>query len=186
MRRPLVRPISFARYELTERIGHGGMATVYRARIAGPGGFERDVVVKMMLPTLADHPDFVEMFIHEAKLSARLHHPNIAQVFELGVVEGTVFLAMEYIDGIDLADLLSGLAVEKQRLPIGATTFLVRELADALAYAHAARGPDGRLLGLVHRDVSPANVMLGRDGQVKLLDFGIAKVLEEGARTRTQ
>src|ERR1051325_10896734 len=119
MRRPLAKPIPFSRYQLTERIGHGGMATVYRARLAGPGGFERDVVVKLMLPALADHPDFVEMFIHEAKLSARLHHPNSAQVFELGVVEGTVFLAMEYIDGVDLADLLAGLSVRKERLPVG-------------------------------------------------------------------
>src|SRR5262245_8698908 len=132
MRRPLAQPIPFARYRLIERIGHGGMATVYRARIAGPAGFERDCVVKMMLPALADNPAIVEMFIHEAKLSARLSHPNIANVHELGVVDGTVFLAMEWIDGIDLAELLSELSHRRELLPIGATCFIVREICDAL------------------------------------------------------
>ena len=179
MRRPLAQPIPFARYRLVERIGHGGMATVYRATIAGPAGFERDIVVKMMLPQLADNPAFVEMFMNEAKLAARLAHPNIAQVHELGMVEGTVFIAMEYVDGIDLADLLARLVLKDARLPIPAACFIVREIADALAYAHAT-------VNLVHRDVSPSNVMLGRDGSVKLVDFGIAKLIEEGVAGRTQ
>ncbi|HJZ86616.1 MAG TPA: serine/threonine-protein kinase [Polyangia bacterium] len=186
MRRPLAQPIPFARYRLIERIGHGGMATVYRAQLAGPGGFERDVVVKMLLPTLGDNPAFVDMFINEAKLSALLHHPNIAQVHELDVAQGTVFLAMEFIDGIDLSDLVLTLARRGESMPVGAACFLIRELCDGLAYAHGATDPAGRPLGIVHRDVSPANIMLGRDGSVKLLDFGIAKLLAEGPRERTE
>src|SRR5215831_6830087 len=180
MRRQLAQPIPFARYRLVERIGHGGMATVYRATIAGPAGFARDIVVKMMLPQLADNPAFVEMFMDEAKLAARLAHPNIAQVLELGIVEGTVFIAMEYVDGIDLAELLAQMAEKDSRLPVPATCFIVREIVDALAYAHTSQS-------LVHRDVSPSNVMLGRDGSVKLVDFGIAKLIDEGtACGRTQ
>jgi hypothetical protein len=156
------------------------MATVYRATIAGPAGFARDIVVKMMLPQLADNPAFVEMFMNEAKLAARLAHPNIAQVHELGIVEGTVFIAMEYVDGIDLAELLAQLGEKDNRLPVPAACFIVREIADALAYAHTSQS-------LVHRDVSPSNVMLGRDGSVKLVDFGIAKLIDEGvAKVRTQ
>ena len=178
MRRQLAQPIPFARYRLVERIGHGGMATVYRATIAGPAGFARDIVVKMMLPQLADNPEFVEMFMNEAKLAARLAHPNIAQVHELGIVEGTVFIAMEFVDGIDLAELLAQLGEKDTRLPVSAACFIAREIVDALAYAHTSQN-------LVHRDVSPSNVMLGRDGSVKLVDFGIAKLIDEGAFQRT-
>jgi hypothetical protein len=154
------------------------MATVYRATIAGPAGFARDIVVKMMLPQLADNPAFVDMFMNEAKLAARLAHPNIAQVHELGIVEGTVFIAMEYVDGIDLAELVAQLGEKDTRLPISAACFIAREIADALAYAHTSQN-------LVHRDVSPSNVMLGRDGSVKLVDFGIAKLVDEGMAGRT-
>jgi hypothetical protein len=185
MRRPLAQAIPFARYRLIERIGRGGMATVYRAELPGPGGFARDVVVKLMLPQHADNPAFVEMFMNEAKLASRLVHPNIVQVHELGIVDGTVFIAMEYIDGIDLAELLVELTRRRERLPIEAACFIVRELCDALAYAHSATDAQGKPVHLVHRDVSPANVMIGRDGSVKLLDFGIATLLHEGATART-
>jgi serine/threonine protein kinase len=186
-RRRVITPIPFGRYRLVERIGAGGMATVYRAMIAGPAGFERDVVVKMMLPELADNPEFVTMFMNEAKLAARLHHPNIAQVQELGFESDNVFIAMEYIDGVDLSQLLTELTTRGERVPLATACFMVREICDALAYAHAIIDTEGRPINIVHRDISPSNIMLGRDGSVKLLDFGIAKLLEDkGAEESTR
>jgi eukaryotic-like serine/threonine-protein kinase len=173
--RTQVGPVQFGRYRLTERLGSGGMAVVYRGFVDGPQGFSRSLVIKRILPHLSGQAAFVKMMLAEAKLSALLSHPNIVQVFELGEAEGEYYIAMEHIDGHDLKSLLKQSA--KRGLPMspGLCCFLVGELASALAYAHALKDSEGRPLQIVHRDVSPSNVMVTSHGAIKLLDFGIAK-----------
>jgi hypothetical protein len=173
------------KYQLLNRLGQGGMAEVWKARLNGPGGFQRTVVIKRILPHLAADPNFVNMFMSEARLSARLSHGNIVQVFEFGEENGEHFLAMEFVHGRDLASL-----IREHRplgpLPPGLCAYVAREVCRALAYAHSLTDDDGRPLRLIHRDISPSNVMIGFDGAVKLLDFGIAKALSEsGDGTQT-
>jgi tRNA A-37 threonylcarbamoyl transferase component Bud32 len=151
------------------------MAVVSRAVMAGPRGFTRTVVIKRILAELAGRSNFVEMLAEEARLSARLCHQNIVQIYDFGQIEGEYFLAMEYVDGIDLFALLRRCALRGQSLPLASACHLVAEVAAGLAYAHALTDDKGRPLEIVHRDVSPQNIMLSRQGEVKLLDFGIAK-----------
>ena len=174
----------FGRYTLLRPIGRGGMAEVWKAKIHGAQNFQRLVVVKRILPHLASDPEFVRMFTLEAMLSARLNHPNIVQVFEFAEVEGERYLAMEYVHGVNVGDLLKRL--KDVRMPVGMAAQIVREVSLALAYAHALSDEDGRPLSLIHRDISPSNVMIGYDGSVKLVDFGVAKALTQSdERTRT-
>src|SRR4051812_17811087 len=155
------------------------MAEVYKGRIQGPAGFERVFVVKRILPHLSEDPTFIKMFVEEAKLSARLNHPNIVQIFELGSVEGEYFISMEHVDGHDLSEVM------RAHWKIGGpprgdlVAYIGREICRALAYAHGLSDDEGRPLGMIHRDVSPSNVMLSFEGAVKLLDFGIAKAMGE-------
>lgn len=160
------------------------MAEVWKARVAGPRGFARTVVVKRVLPHLVEDLEFVRMFLAEAKLSARLVHANIVSVFDLGDSDGQYYLAMEYVRGKDLIALLRASAGQGP-LPVGFAAFVVREVCRALDYAHNLTGDDGQPLRLIHRDVSPSNVMIGFDGGVKLLDFGVAKALAEASDHRT-
>jgi len=153
------------------------MADVFKARVQGPAGFERVFVVKRILPHLSDDPTFTKMFIEEAKMSARLSHPNIVQVFELGAVEQEYFISMEYVRGRDLAETMRTLWARIGPPRPELVAYVGREMCRALAYAHDLTGDDGTPLGMIHRDVSPSNVMLSYDGAVKLLDFGIAKAL---------
>lgn len=161
-----------ARYRLLRRIGVGGMAEVFRAELVGAEGVTRELVVKKMHPTLALDPTAVAMFVEEARLAARLQHPNVVQVYEFGKADDDYFLAMELVDGCDLATLLRAAAGP---LPVALAGFIASELLEGLAHVHALADPTGAPLGLVHRDVSPHNVLLGRNGEVKLADFGIAK-----------
>jgi serine/threonine protein kinase len=185
----LPQPIQFGKYTLFERIGRGGMADVFKGRVQGPAGFERVFVVKRILPHLSDDPQFTRMFIEEAKLSARLNHPNIVQVFELGAVDKEYFIAMEHVKGRDLAETMRTLWARVGPPRPELVAYVGREMCRALAYAHDLIGDDGESLGMIHRDVSPSNVMLSYEGAVKLLDFGIAKALggeeiEEGNTQR--
>jgi serine/threonine protein kinase len=173
----LPQPIPFGKYTLFERIGRGGMADVFKARIQGPAGFERTFVVKRILPHLSDDPSFTKMFIDEAKIAAKLTHPNIVQVFELGNVEDEYFMSMEYVRGHDLAETMRTLWARVGPPRPELVAYVGREMCRALAYAHEFTSEDGQVLGMIHRDVSPSNVMLSFDGAVKLLDFGIAKAL---------
>ncbi len=172
---------TFGRYRLLERLGEGGMAEVFKAKSFGVEGFEKVLVIKRILPKLAASQDFVDMFVHEAKLAVRLSHANIVQVFDLGRIDHpngeptSYFIAMEYVPGLDLATLLSRCRRAKRSLPLGMAVFIAAEVAKALDHAHRRRDEQSRPLGIVHRDISPQNVLLSWEGEVKVTDFGIAK-----------
>ncbi len=165
------------RYRLVRKLATGGMAEVFLAVATGPEGFEKVVVVKRVLHHLSEDPRFVEMFLDEARLAARLEHPNIVQIFDLGEVGGRYFIAMEYLRGLPVSHLLRRTRARGQEFPHPLAALVVSRAASALHYAHRLRGPDGRPLGIVHRDISPDNLFVTREGVVKVLDFGIAKAV---------
>ncbi len=176
-------PPSVGKYQVLERLAVGGMAELFKARAAGEHGFEKLVVIKKILPQLASDPSFVQMFLDEARLTARLDHPNIVHVFELGSDADTPYIAMQWVDGVDVLALMRECARTQLRMPAHLAALIAREVADALDYAHHATGPDGRPLGIVHRDISPGNVLVSRRGDVKLTDFGIARAAERQHKT---
>jgi eukaryotic-like serine/threonine-protein kinase len=176
-------PLMLGPYELLQRIATGGMAEVYLARRAGPHGFQKHVAVKRILPQLAQDSDFVAMFIDEARVCARLAHPNIVQVFDFGEHDGELYMAMEYVDGTTAARLVRAAAAKGEDVPLEAALYIALSILRGLDYAHSARDDDGRPLDLVHRDVSPGNVLIDRSGAVKLTDFGIARAAEIERRT---
>jgi eukaryotic-like serine/threonine-protein kinase len=178
-------PTRFGRYQLIEPLGKGGMAQVWRARLEGSEGFSRDLVIKRILDDRRRDPLFASMFAREAKVLAMLRHANIIQVFDFGDVDGEPYLAMEYVDGVDVRRLLGDLAQRGERVPPGICAFIAREVLRALKHMHDAVDEAGKPLGLVHRDISPSNVLLGLDGSVKLLDFGIAKAAHDRSLTET-
>ena len=167
------------RYELVERIGAGSMAEIFRGKAIADGGFEKPVAIKRILPHLGQDEHFVKVLMAEANIVSHLRHRNIVQVFDVGQGPEGLFVVLEFIDGCDLGVLQAGLEDAGKRLPAELGLFLSAELCDALEHAHRAPGPDGKPLRLVHRDVSPSNVLLSRSGEVKLTDFGIAKRTEE-------
>jgi serine/threonine-protein kinase len=171
--------IPFGPYVLLRRIARGGMAEVFLARQRGFHGFDRRVAIKRILPQLADAPDFIKMFLAEAKLAAQLTHPNIVHIYEFGKVESDYFIAMEYVEGVHAGQLFDR-SSRADRLSPTMVARLGADAATALHHAHELRAPGGKLYGLVHRDVSPANLMVSFDGAVKLCDFGIAKAAELG------
>ena len=170
-------------YELGERLGLGGMAEVFVAYRAGPHGFAKKVALKRILPELAQDPRFVAMFCDEARISAPLCHPNIVQVIDFGESQGELFMAMEYVEGVSLARLLRYVAGRRERFPLGAALFIAHEVLSGLAFAHEACDESGNPLSIVHRDVSPGNVLIGRAGDVKLADFGIVRSAYVDRRT---
>jgi eukaryotic-like serine/threonine-protein kinase len=180
---PSTRPERFGRYVLLDRIGSGGMAEVFRAVMPGAQGFRQTFVVKRILAERSRAADFVEMFVQEARIGSMLSHPNIVQVFDFGNVGGDYFLAMEYLRGRDVQALMRRLRQESQLCPVPVATFIAHEVAVCLGYAHDLIGPDKKRLNIVHRDVSPSNIMCLRTGGVKLLDFGIAKAGDQTENT---
>lgn len=160
-------------YILGERVGLGGMAEVFVATRAGPHGFAKRFAVKRILPELARDARFVAMFCDEARICATLNHPNIVEVVDFGESGGELFMAMEYVDGTSLARLLRAAASMGRRFPPHVALYITHEVLRALDFAHNACDEQGRPLGIVHRDVSPGNVLIGRAGEVKLGDFGI-------------
>ena len=159
------------------------MGEVYTARATGPESFQKLVALKRVLPHLEQEEEFVAMFLEEARLAATLDHPNIVQVIELGQSRHGYFLVMELLHGVDLRGVLRH-AAKTQPVPLGCALTVVAALAAGLHYAHDRNGPDGHPMGLVHRDVSPSNVIITYDGVVKLIDFGVAKAAARTARTR--
>ncbi|MCA9565475.1 MAG: serine/threonine protein kinase, partial [Myxococcales bacterium] len=152
------------------------MAEIYRAKPFDVPEFERYFAVKRILPNLAEDDDFIDMFVDEAKLVIRLNHPNIAQMYELSRLAGSPYIVMEYIPGKDLLAIQRHVRERRRVMAIGQAVHIISKVARALAHAHELRDEDGELLHLVHRDVSPQNVLVSYTGGVKLIDFGIAKV----------
>ena len=167
---------SLGRYRVASRLGAGGMGEVYLATAVGPDGVEKRVAIKLVRDLHLQRKEIVGMFIEEAKVSFILTHPNIVQTYELGQIDGHYFLAMEYVDGTNLAELLYFFERKLgQPLPAPFALYIAGQMLRGLDYAHALADKDGKALGIVHRDISPSNVLLSRDGQVKLADFGLAK-----------
>jgi len=163
------------RYRVIEKIASGGMAEVFRAESAGLEGFKKTVAIKRVLPHLSEKKQFIGMFLDEARLSAHLSHSNCVQVFDIGVGDNTYFIVMEYVDG---ADLKAGIEHQKRlgrRIPVEEACLICVRICEGLAYAHDARDPKGNHLHIVHRDMSPPNVLITRHGEVKIVDFGLAK-----------
>ncbi len=170
-------PQRFGKFELLERLAIGGMAEIFLARVRGVAGFEKRLVIKRILPELAGDPRFVGMFIQEARIGVHLDHPNVVQVHELGRVGNGLFIAMEYLHGRDLTRWIKALRADGRRLPVHVAVAIAADVCRGLAYAHARADAMGRPLGLVHRDVSPHNVLVTFTGDVKLVDFGIARAM---------
>jgi serine/threonine protein kinase len=179
---PVFQPTAFGKYFLVRRLAVGGMAEVYLAKLYGTDGFEKDLVIKQILPQYAKDPEFVQSFVAEAKIAVSLNHANMAAIYELGRVDGTYFIAMEYVDGFDLFALIDACKRHGFALTVGAALLIVEEVSKGLDYAHRKLGPDGLPLGLIHRDLNPRNVLISKAGEVKILDFGIAKIASRVAQ----
>ena len=177
------QPIAFGKYTLLERISHGGMAEVFRARTLGEAGFERIVAIKLLLPQVAMDDEFVTMLIDEAKIAGQLSHANIAQIFDLGRADDRYYIVQEYVPGRDLRAILKHLSDRGQRLTLAQSCHILLKVCEGLDYAHNKRDAAGSPLNLVHRDISPQNVIASYEGEIKLIDFGIVKA--EGRATRT-
>ncbi len=175
----------FGNYELLDKIAVGGMSEIYLARSVHGQGVEKNMVIKRIHPTLSTDQSFVAMFIEEARLGVSMVHGNIVPVFDFGCVDGYYFLAMEYVSGQNLADISARVLMVGKTWPVELAAHIVMEVLEGLEYAHRKRDDQGRSLELVHRDVSPSNILLSSDGQVKLLDFGIARSEAREFKTRT-
>lgn len=176
----------YGRYEVIRKLASGGMGEVFLAKSIGAAGFQKHVVIKKILPHLTEHPQTVKSLVREAKLLVLLNHPNVVQVFDLGVEGTDYFMAMEYVHGYNLSTTLHYCSKLKITIPAPACAYIAVEVLRALSYAHELRGSDGTRQNIIHRDVSPQNVMISSNGQVKLTDFGIAKVLSEAEDEHTQ
>lgn len=175
------------RYKLLERIAIGGMAEIFLAEQPGPAGFSRRVAIKRILPHRADDAEFVEMFLNEARLSALLNHPNIVQIYDLGEVDGAYYIAMEYVDGFDLGQVLDKCLERRELVNAAYAAKMIAQAAAGLNYAHGyADLQTGQPLNLIHRDISLPNIMISKEGVVKVLDFGIAKGTTTEQRAPTQ
>ena len=181
---PKRQPIPFGKYLLLDRINIGGMAEVWRAKTFGAGGFERLVAIKRILPNIAEDEEFITMFIDEAKITVQLNHANIAQIYELSSIANSYFIAMEYVSGKDMRAVFDRCRKRGEPAPIPLTAYLIAQCCEGLDYAHRANDKNGRPMGIVHRDVSPQNAIISYEGEVKVIDFGIAKAA--GKATKTQ
>ena len=182
---PLVAGSTFGRYQILDKIASGGMAEVLKAKMRGEEGFEKIVAIKRILPHMADSVDFITMFIDEAKLAAQLTHSNIIHIYELGKVDAYHYIAMEYVEGKDLRSILKMGSERGWPLTPEIALLIASKVANALDYAHRRMGADGRELDLVHRDVSPQNILISFEGDIKLCDFGIAKAATKVSQTQT-
>ncbi|QSQ23939.1 serine/threonine protein kinase [Pyxidicoccus parkwayensis] len=181
---PKRQPIPFGKYLLLDRINIGGMAEVWRGKQFGASGFERLVAIKRILPNIAEDEEFISMFIDEAKISVQLTHANIASIYELGQITSSYFISMEYIPGKDMRAIFDRCRKKGEPAPVPLVAFCVSKMCEGLDYAHRKKDGMGRDMNIVHRDISPQNILLSYEGEVKVIDFGIAKAA--GKATKTQ
>lgn len=170
------RPIQFGKYTLLARIAGGGMGELFLAQLRSAGGFAKLVVIKRILSHLTDKPEFVDLFVEEARTAARITHPNVCQIYELGQVDGRYYMALEYLEGLPLADVMVARKKAPQLADLRLIASLVGQSAEGLHHAHSLRQADGESAGVVHRDVNPRNIFVTSAGVAKVLDFGIVKV----------
>src|SRR5690554_6324474 len=180
----LPKPIPFGKYYLLERVNVGGMAEIFRAKAFGVEGFERLLAVKKILPSIAEDESFINMFIDEAKIAGQLNHPNIAQIFDLGKVDDSYFIALEFISGKDLKTSFERARRQGEKVSIPRICYIISKICEGLGYAHDKKDSQGQPLHIVHRDVSPQNIIVSYEGEVKVIDFGIAKA--QGKTSQTQ
>ena len=174
---------TFGRYVVRRRLASGGMGEVFVAEQTGVGGFKKPLALKLMLQTMADDPRLVRLFLAEVRLATRLQHPNIVQVFDAGVIDGRYFLSMELVDGATLGTLISKARAASEQVGAEVICHVARQTLDGLRYAQELRDDTGQSLDVVHRDISPSNILVSRRGEVKLTDFGIAKVRGDESNT---
>ena len=178
------QPISFGKYLLLERINVGGMAEIFLARSRGMHGFKRILAIKKILPTMAEDEDFIAMFIDEARIAAELSHTGIVQIYELGKFENDYYISMEFVHGKDMRYIQERMARLQEPMDFHMAAFVAFRICEALDYAHSKRDPSGQPLNIAHRDISPQNVILSFDGEVKICDFGIAKAANRSQKTQ--
>jgi serine/threonine protein kinase len=180
---PSWRDDRFGPYELLDRVAIGGMAEVFKAKRTGVEGFEKVVALKRILPHLSDNKEFVDMFVDEAKMVAGLTHPSIVQIFDLGKIDKSLYIVMEYVHGRDLRTIMKRAREKGLRMPLDLSLRVVSQVCAALEYAHRKKDERGRPMEIVHRDVSPQNILISFEGEVKLVDFGIAKAATKASNT---
>ncbi len=178
------QPIPFGKYLLLDRINIGGMAEVWRGKTFGANDFERLVAIKRILPNIAEDEEFITMFIDEAKITVQLTHANIAQIYELGHISTSYFIAMEYIAGKDMRAIFDRCRKKSEPAPISLTCYVISKACEGLDYAHRKKDGMGRDLSIVHRDISPQNILISYEGEVKVIDFGIAKAAGKASQTQ--
>lgn len=178
------QPKRFGKYLLLDKIAVGGMAELYRAKITGLQGFEKLIAIKRILPHLAAEDELVKAFIEEAKLAALLQHLNIIQIYDFGSMDGAYFIAMEYLFGKDLQKIVSNSRIKKLPISLGNALYVTSQICDGLDYAHSLKDLQGNPLNIIHRDISPQNIFITYDGQVKIIDFGIAKAASQNTKTQ--
>ena len=178
-------PIRFGKYLLLDKIATGGMAELYEAKITGIQGFEKLIAIKRILPHLASEEELVTSFIDEAKLAALLHHQNIVQIYDFGRIEDSYYIAMEYLLGKDLRMVIRKASLKGEPLRLESTLLIVSRICAALEYSHGLKDFQGKPLNIIHRDISPANVLITYDGNVKIVDFGIAKAATQSHLTQS-
>jgi serine/threonine protein kinase len=176
-------PQQFGKYQLIHRIATGGMAEIFKAKAGGEGGFEKLVAIKRILPHLSGDPEFVAMFMREAKLAALLSHPNIVQIYDFGKENDTYYIAMEYLWGNDLGTVLKKVR-EKRSLPLECALYIASRVAAGLQYSHHLMDLSGNPLNIIHRDINPQNIIITHQGEVKIVDYGIAKIAEIDSTTK--
>ncbi|TNE50391.1 MAG: serine/threonine protein kinase [Deltaproteobacteria bacterium] len=168
-------PKEFGPYMLLQKIGQGGMAEIFRAESAGPQGFAKEVAIKRILSSLASNEDFITQFLDEARIVGNLSHPNIVQIYDVGQVDDAYYIAMEFVDGKHMGQVIQRSIESMSQVPVREATAIINEVSKALAFAHSAVDSLGNPLHIIHRDVSPQNILIGFNGAIKLTDFGIAK-----------
>ncbi|MEE2961563.1 MAG: serine/threonine-protein kinase [Myxococcota bacterium] len=177
-------PVKFGNYLLLDRVNVGGMAEIFRAKSFGLQGFEKILAIKRILPNMAEDDEFINMFVDEARIAVQLNHPNIVQIYELGMYREQYYIAMEYVSGRDLRQILDNFRGSERKLPLSVAAYIIIRICEGLDYAHSKEDGKGRPLNVIHRDVSPQNILVGYSGEVKITDFGIAKAEDRVSKTQ--